>query len=78
MPIAYLSRHPDAYQVWLIEAGARGPVSAGLIDGGSGRGMLIVPPPAGMAGRSVTVAITDEPDGGLPAPSGSKHLVGSM
>lgn len=66
------------YQVWLIGAGAPGPVSAGLIDGQSGRGMLIVPAPSGVSGRSVTVAVTDEPDGGLPAPSGSKHLVGSM
>ncbi|MDQ3486453.1 MAG: anti-sigma factor [Acidobacteriota bacterium] len=66
------------YQVWLIGAGAPGPVSAGLIDGQSGRGMLIVAAPAGAAGRSVTVAVTDEPNGGLPAPSGSKHLVGSM
>ncbi len=66
------------YQVWLIGAGAPGPVSAGLIDGQSGRGMLIVAAPAGAADRSVTVAVTDEPNGGLPAPSGSKHLVGSM
>jgi len=66
------------YQVWLIRDGAPGPVSAGLIDGRLGRGMLIVAPPGGPTGRSVTVAVTDEPDGGLPAPSGSKHLVGSM
>ena len=66
------------YQVWLIGAGAAGPVSAGLIDGRSGRGMLIVPPPRGVAGRAVTVAVTDEPTGGLPAPSGAKHLVGTL
>ncbi len=66
------------YQVWLIRDGTPAPVSAGLIDGHAGRGMLIVAPPGGATGRSVTVAVTDEPDGGLPAPSGSKHLVGSM
>ena len=66
------------YQVWLIQDGTPAPVSAGLIDGRPGRGMLIVPPPGGPTGRSVTVAVTDEPDGGLTAPSGSKHLVGSM
>jgi len=66
------------YQVWLIGAEAPGPVSAGLIDGQSGRGMLIVPPPGGVTGRSITVAVTDEPAGGLPAPSGAKHLAGSM
>lgn len=64
------------YQVWLIGAG--GPVSAGLIDGRAGRGMLIVRPPAGAPAGSVTVAVTDEPAGGLPTPSGSKHLAGSL
>lgn len=67
------------YQVWLIGDGGAGPVSAGLIDPqGSGRGMLIVPPPAGAGSGSVTVAVTDEPRGGLAAPSGSKHLAGSL
>ena len=66
------------YQVWLIQEGTPAPVSAGLIDGRLGRGMLIVAPPGGPTSGSVTVAVTDEPDGGLPAPSGSKHLVGSM
>lgn len=66
------------YQVWLIAGGGAGPVSAGLIDGRAGRGMLIVPPPGGVTGSSVTVAVTDEPDGGLAAPTGSKHLAGSI
>jgi anti-sigma-K factor RskA len=67
------------YQVWLIGSGSAGPVSAGLIDGRrTGRGMLIVPPPGGVGGGTVTVAVTDEPDGGLPAPTGSKHLAGSL
>jgi anti-sigma-K factor RskA len=67
------------YQVWLIGGGATGPVSAGLIDTrNSGRGMLIVPPPAGASDGSVTVAVTDEPLGGLAAPTGSKHLAGSL
>jgi anti-sigma-K factor RskA len=68
-----------AYQVWLIGESATGPVSAGLIDTrNTGRGMLIVPPPAGSAAGSVTVAVTDEPIGGLAAPTGSKHLAGSL
>lgn len=67
------------YQVWLIGSGSPGPVSAGLIDGRrEGRGMLIVAPPGGVAGNALTVAVTDEPEGGLPAPTGSKHLVGSL
>jgi hypothetical protein len=40
--------------------------------------MLIVPPPGGVAGSGVTVAVTDEPPGGLPSPTGSKHLLGSV
>jgi anti-sigma-K factor RskA len=66
------------YQVWLIEPGAPRPVSAGLIDAASGgRGMLLVPPPAGVSSSPVVVAVTDEPRGGVPAPTGSKHLAGS-
>jgi anti-sigma-K factor RskA len=66
------------YQVWLIGSQSTGPVSAGLIDpGSSGRGMLIVPPPGGVTGSGVTVAVTDEPPGGVASPSGSKHLIGS-
>ena len=38
------------------------PVSAGLLgEQGSGRGMLIAPPPSGVAPGAVTVAVTDEP-----------------
>lgn len=67
------------YQVWLIGGGNQGPVSAGLIDARpGGRGMLIVPPPGEVTGGNVTVAVTDEPVGGLPAPTGAKHLVGSL
>jgi anti-sigma-K factor RskA len=65
------------YQVWVIGGGM--PVSAGLLgEQGAGRGMLIVPPPAGVAPGTVTVAVTDEPPGGLPAPSGSIRLAGSL
>jgi anti-sigma-K factor RskA len=66
------------YQVWIIESGSSGPVSAGVIDAErGGRGMLIVPPPSGVRGGAITVAVTDEPPGGLAAPTGSKHLAGS-
>ena len=67
------------YQVWLIGSGSAGPVSAGLLgDAQAGRGMLIVPSPPGVTGGGLTIAITDEPEGGLPAPTGAKHLVGSL
>jgi anti-sigma-K factor RskA len=65
------------YQVWVIGGGK--PFSAGLLgQQGAGRGMLIAPPPTGVAPGTVTVAVTDEPPGGLPAPSGSIRLAGSL
>lgn len=65
------------YQVWIIEGGQ--PVSAGLLgDEPGNRGMLIVTPPRPGTGGDVTVAVTDEPPGGLPAPSGTIHLAGSI
>ena len=65
------------YQVWVIGGGK--PFSAGLLgEQGAGRGMLIAPPPSGVAPGAVTVAVTDEPPGGLPAPSGSIRLAGSI
>ena len=66
------------YQAWIIE-GNQPPTSAGLLGQESaGRGMLIVTPPRpGIAG-SVTVAVSDEPPGGLPAPSGTIRLAGSI
>lgn len=65
------------YQVWVIADST--PVSAGLLgEGPARRGMLIVPPPrAGVTG-SVTVAVTDEPPGGLAAPTGAIRLAGSV
>ena len=65
------------YQVWVIGGGT--PFSAGLLgEQGEGRGILIAPPPRGVAPGAVTVAVTDEPPGGLPAPSGSIRLAGSL
>jgi len=65
------------YQVWIIEGNV--PVSAGLLgEEAGGRGMLIATPPRPGGGGSVTVAITDEPPGGLPAPSGTIRLAGSI
>ena len=66
------------YQVWIINRSSA-PMSAGLLGApAGGRGMLIVPPPSGATAGPVTIAVTDEPPGGLPAPSGGKHLVGSL
>ena len=65
------------YQVWIITG--RTPLNAGLLGSPeNGRGMLIVPAPAAGAAGPITIAVTDEPPGGLPAPTGNKHLVGSL
>jgi anti-sigma-K factor RskA len=65
------------YQVWVIGGGM--PFSAGLLgEQGGGRGMLIAPPPRGVVPGAVTIAVTDEPPGGVPAPSGSIRLAGSV
>ena len=65
------------YQVWVIEGEQR--TSAGLLPREpAGRGMLIVTPPRPDIGGSVTVAVTDEPPGGLPKPSGTIRLAGSI
>ena len=56
--------------------GAR-PISAGLLQPEGGRGMLLVPALRGVASGAITVAVTDEPPGGLSAPTGNTHLIGS-
>jgi anti-sigma-K factor RskA len=63
------------YQVWVVTAQA--PVSAGLLTpDSSGRATAYfqtppdIPPP-------VAVAVTLEPEGGVPAPTGDKYLVGT-
>ena len=62
------------YQVWVLTAGA--PISAGLVSpdaSGAATAMLDtapdIPPPAG-------VAVSLEPEGGVPAPTGAIYLVG--
>lgn len=63
------------YQLWTITA-ETGPVSAGVFEvDDSGRGELevaAVPPP----GQAVTWAVTIEPAGGVPAPTGEMVLRG--
>ena len=64
------------YQLWVLTA-QPAPISAGLFkpdSGGRAAEMfntpIDLPPPTGMA-------VTIEPDGGVPAPTGDKYLVGS-
>jgi anti-sigma-K factor RskA len=69
---------PDAgrqYQLWVITpAGAR--ISAGLLDlAGAGRAISVVDP--AIAAEVGTVAVTVEPAGGVPQPTGPIVLAGS-
>jgi anti-sigma-K factor RskA len=64
-----------AYQLWAI-AGGNAPVSAGVFNvDASGAGSLSVHPLPGVATVDA-FAVTLEPAGGLPAPSGAMYLLG--
>lgn len=63
-----------AYQVWVVTAQA--PISAGLLTPDStGIGTQYYMTPADIA-PPVAVAVTLEPAGGVPAPTGERYLVG--
>jgi anti-sigma-K factor RskA len=65
------------YQLWVIPVGAD-PVSAGLLaPDPSGHASLFVPMPAGVTAAQA-LAVTVEPAGGVPAPTGSRVLLGSV
>ncbi|HTI36416.1 MAG TPA: anti-sigma factor [Vicinamibacterales bacterium] len=62
------------YQVWVVTATA--PVSAGFLQlDASGRASAYFSTPADIA-PPVAVAVTLEPAGGVPAPTGERYLVG--
>lgn len=62
------------YQVWLVAGGP--PVSAGLVEPDeNGRSVGIFRTPVDVTGP-VTVAVTIEPAGGVPAPTGAFYLTG--
>ncbi len=63
------------YQVWVVVPS--GPISAGLIepDASGGAGGVFQTPPNIPA--PVAVAVTIEPAGGVPAPTGERVLVGA-
>jgi anti-sigma-K factor RskA len=62
------------YQLWIVTPNA--PVSAGLLKPGEkGDVHAVFAPPRG--GLSLAaLAVTNEPEGGVPAPTGEKYLVG--
>ncbi len=64
-----------SYQVWVVTGDA--PVSAGLLElDASGRGTGIFATPPDIA-PPLAVAVTLEPQGGVPAPTGARYLVGA-
>lgn len=68
------AREGKAYQLWAI-AGSNAPVSAGVFSvDASGAGSLTVRPLPGVTTVNV-FAVTLEPAGGLPAPSGEMYLL---
>ncbi len=63
------------YQVWVVLPG--GPISAGLIEPDvSGRALGVFRTPPDIP-SPVAVAVTIEPAGGMPAPTGERVLVGA-
>ncbi len=63
------------YQLWFLR-GTSPPVSAGLLKpDGSGRMTAAFDTPASV-GTSTGLAVSIEPDGGVPAPTGELYLVG--
>jgi len=65
------------YQLWVIPQG-QSPVNAGLLSpDASGHASLFFEMPADMAPAAV-IAVTVEPAGGVPAPTGDKALVGEV
>jgi anti-sigma-K factor RskA len=65
------------YQLWVIPVG-QAPVNAGLLaPDASGHATLFFPMPADMPPAAV-IAVTVEPAGGVPQPTGDKALVGAV
>ena len=63
------------YQAWVVTA--QGPVSAGLLQpDASGHGTRVFKTPPDIA-APVAVAVTLEPEGGVPAPTGERYLLGT-
>lgn len=64
------------YQLWVVTATA--PISAGLLRPDAQGGVSeIFATPADIA-APVAMAVTIEPEGGVPAPTGEKYLVGTL
>jgi anti-sigma-K factor RskA len=62
------------YQLWVVTAQA--PVSAGLLKPDANGAVNAVFNPPGNIPSATAMAVTIEPDGGVPAPTGAMYLVG--
>ena len=62
------------YQLWFVTTKA--PVSAGLFNSDNNGRPIVLGTPANIP-NPVALAVTLEPDGGVPAPTGEKYLVGA-
>jgi anti-sigma-K factor RskA len=66
------------YQVWFMKE-KESPVSAGLLKlDQTGTGVLLTKPPTMLGGKVVAAAVTLEPAGGSPNPTGEMYLRGSL
>jgi anti-sigma-K factor RskA len=66
---------PDrVYQLWVVTAEA--PVSAGLLQPDAAGAVSIVAETPLDIGTPIAMAVTVEPAGGVPAPTGEKYLIG--
>jgi anti-sigma-K factor RskA len=63
-----------SYQLWLVPASGA-PVSAGLVEGNQQSGAVVVHLAPGLVAKAF--AVTVEPQGGMPQPTGPKVLVGA-
>ena len=64
------------YQLWVVTPNA--PVSAGLLrPDAQGRVSSVIQTPADLP-QPVAMALTVEPEGGVPAPTGDRYLVGAV
>jgi anti-sigma-K factor RskA len=64
-----------SYQLWLVPASGA-PVSAGLVEANQEGGAAVAHLPQGLSAKAF--AVTMEPKGGRPQPTGPKVLVGAV
>ena len=68
-------KHKKVYELWLIAEG-RAPVPAGIFSANRGTALHRLPELPGDGSAFTTFAVTAEPAGGTPAPTGPMYLMG--